>query len=192
MDDEPLPPPTKTTGEARLPGDPSVEDMIARIIRVDQAGEYGAKRIYEGQLAVLGRSPVGETLRHMADQEAAHLRDFDAVMNERRVRPTALQPLWHLAGFAIGAGTALMGERAAMACTVAVEEAIDEHYAKQAQYLGEDEQELRDLIVNARADEREHHDMALEAGAERTPFYRPMKDAIKAGTKLAIWLSERV
>ena len=137
MNDD-LPPPTKTTGETRLPGDPSVAAMIARIVRVDQAGEYGAKRIYEGQLAVLGRTPAGDTIRHMAEQEAAHLRDFDAALNDRRVRPTALQPLWHLAGFALGAGTALMGERAAMACTVAVEEAIYEHYAAQAAYLGED------------------------------------------------------
>ena len=149
MSDQP-PKVHKTTGETRLPGDPSVSEMIERIIRVDQAGEYGAKRIYEGQLVVLGKSPAGETIRQMAEQEAAHLRDFDAMVNARRVRPTALQPFWHIAGFALGAGTALMGERAAMACTVAVEEAIDEHYAKQAEYLGEDEKELRDLIVAAR------------------------------------------
>ena len=116
----------------------------------------------------------------------------DAARNARRVRPTALQPLWHLAGFALGAGTALMGERAAMACTVAVEEAIDEHYAKQAKYLGEDESELRDLIVAAREDEIEHRNTALEAGAERAPLFEPMRHAIKSGTKLAIWLSERV
>ena len=191
MNDD-LPPPTKTTGETRLPGDPSVAAMIARIVRVDQAGEYGAKRIYEVQLAVLGRTPAGYTIRHMAEQEAAHLRDFDAALNDRRVRPTALQPLWHLAGFALGAGTALMGERAAMACTVAVEEAIDEHYAAQAAYLGEDEKELRDLIVAARADEIDHRDTAIEAGAERAALYEPMRRAIKSGTKLAIWLSERV
>lgn len=191
MTDE-LPPPKKTTGETRLLGDPSVPEMIDRIIRVDQAGEYGAKRIYEGQLAVLGKSPVGDTIRHMAAQEAAHLKDFDAMLNARRVRPTALQPLWHLAGFALGAGTALMGERAAMACTVAVEEAIDEHYAQQAEYLGEDEKELRDLIVSAREDELDHRDTALEAGAERAALYEPMRRAIKSGTKLAIWLSERV
>jgi len=190
--DAPLPPPNETTGEDRLPGDPPVEAMIDRIIRVDQAGEYGAKRIYEGQLAVLGRTPAGETIRHMAEQEAQHLKQFDAVMNERRVRPTALQPLWHLAGFALGAGSALMGERAAMACTVAVEEAIDEHYAKQAAYLGKDEQALRDTIVAAREDELDHRDTALDAGAERAALYQPMKRAVKAGTRLAIWLSERV
>jgi ubiquinone biosynthesis monooxygenase Coq7 len=128
----------------------------------------------------------------MAEQEAAHLKDFDAMLNARRVRPTALQPIWHLAGFALGAGAALMGERAAMACTVAVEEAIDEHYAKQADYLGEDEKELRDLIVSAREDEIDHRDTALEAGAARAPLFEPMKHAIKSGTKLAIWLSERV
>jgi ubiquinone biosynthesis monooxygenase Coq7 len=191
MSDQP-PEVKKTSGETRLPGDPSVAEMVDRIIRVDQAGEYGAKRIYEGQLAVLGKTPAGETIRQMAEQEAAHLRDFDAMVNARQVRPTALQHLWHLAGFALGAGTALMGERAAMACTVAVEEVIDEHYAKQAEYLGEDEKELRDLIVAAREDEIEHRDTALEAGAELAPLFEPMRHAIKSGTKLAIWLSERV
>src|SRR3974390_122965 len=102
----------------RLPGDPSAERQIARMIRVDHAGEYGAKRIYDGQLAVLGRrkSAATKKILHMAEQEQRHLDAFEKLVIERRVRPTALSPLWHVAGFALGAATALLGERAAMAC----------------------------------------------------------------------------
>src|SRR5690348_799788 len=102
---------------ARLPGDRATADAIARMIRVDQAGEYGAARIYDGQLAVLKESAAASAVRHMAAQEKRHLERFDALVAERRVRPTALSPLWHVAGYALGAATALLGERAAMACT---------------------------------------------------------------------------
>ncbi|TDI60301.1 MAG: demethoxyubiquinone hydroxylase family protein, partial [Alphaproteobacteria bacterium] len=122
--------------KGRMPGDPDPEEMKRRMIRVDHAGEYGALRIYEGQLAVLGRRRVGEVIQKMADGERRHLAVFEKMIVERRVRPTLLSPLWHVAGFALGAGTALMGEKAAMACTVAVEEVIDEHYARQAEALG--------------------------------------------------------
>src|SRR6201987_708723 len=119
---------------------PDIESMI----RVDHAGEYGAVRIYEGQLAVLkrrkGADSSVETIEHMAAQEQRHLKAFDRLVNERRVRPTALEPVWRVAGFALGAATAVMGEKAAFACTVAVEEAIDEHYARQIEQLsGKDE-----------------------------------------------------
>ena len=114
-----------------LPNELPHEEQIARMIRVNHAGEYGAKRIYAGQLAVLGKSPCGDVLRHMAQQEHVHLDKFADMMAKRRVRPTALMPLWHVAGFALGAVTAFMGEKAAMACTVAVESVIDEHYAAQ-------------------------------------------------------------
>lgn len=161
------------------------------MIRVDHAGEYGAVRIYEGQMAVLGKSPVGVTLRQMADQEREHLEAFDRLVIDRRVRPTALTPLWHVAGFALGAGTALMGEKAAHACTVAIEEVIDGHYANQADQLGDDESELRDTIDRFRADEIAHRDEALEHGALEAPGYEVLTSAIKAGSRLAIWLSER-
>ena len=128
----------------------------------------------------------------MAAQEQAHLETFDRVLVERRVRPTLLSPLWSVAGYALGAGTALMGEKAAMACTVAVEEVIDEHYARQADALGEDEKDLRQVIVKARRDELDHRDAALERGAREAPGYAAMSAAIKAGSRLAIWLSERV
>ena len=182
----------RETGETRLPGDLSPEDMIARIIRVDHAGEMGAERIYAGQLAVLGKRKSAETIRKMAEQEAAHRKTFEELMIERQVRPTLLSPLWHVAGYALGAGTALLGERAAMACTAAVEETIDKHYAAQAAYLGDDEEELRDAVEEARADENAHREAAIEAGAERALGYEPMSAAIKAGTRFAIWLSERV
>jgi ubiquinone biosynthesis monooxygenase Coq7 len=182
----------KMTGEGRLPGDPTAREMVARTIRVDHAGEYGAKRIYQGQLAVLGRTRHGPVLRHMQEQEQVHLDYFSRQIGRRRVRPTALLPLWHVAGFVLGAGTALLGHRAAMACTVAVEEAIDEHYRAQSEALGEDEAELRGTIEKFRAEELEHRDIGLENEAEQAPAYRLLTAAIKAGCKVAIKVSERV
>ena len=128
----------------------------------------------------------------MYEQEKRHLEAFDRLLVERRVRPTLLQPLWHVAGFALGAATALLGERAAMACTVAVEEVIDRHYAEQAERLGEDEAELRATIEKFRADELEHKDEALAHGAEGAPGYEVLTAAVKAGSRLAIWLSTRI
>ena len=176
----------------RLPGDPSREEMIARILRVDHAGEHGAVRIYEGQLAVLGATPAGAVIRRMADQEQRHLAAFDRMLPERQVRPTVLAPLWHVAGFALGAATALMGERAAMACTVAVEEVIDEHYAAQSAQLGAEEPELKTLIDDFRREEIEHRDEGLAHGAEQAPGYEVLRAAIKTGSRLAIWLSTRL
>lgn len=175
-----------------LPNELSHEENISRMIRVNHAGEYGAKRIYAGQLAVLGKSKSGELIRHMAQQEQVHLDRFSELMAKRRVRPTALMPFWHVAGFALGAGTALLGEKAAMACTVAVESVIDEHYAEQEKELGEDEKELKESISKFRAEEKEHHDTALEQGAEESPFYDMLTGAIKLNTRLAIWLATRV
>jgi len=179
------------------PGDPDPRQLLERVIRVDQAGEFGAVRIYEGQLAALrwtGRlnGSAGRKIAVMARSEREHQRTFDRLLAERRVRPTALSPLWSLAGFALGAATALMGEKAAMACTVAVEETIEEHYATQAAALGDDEAELRTTIEKFRAEEIEHKDEALASGAEEAPGYRPLTAAIKAGSRLAIWLSTRI
>lgn len=181
----------KVTGEGRLPGDPTREELIERMIRVNQAGEFGAARIYAGQLRVLGKTPVAPILEEMAAQEQRHLDSFNRMIAERRVRPTALTPLWHVAGFALGAATAALGEKAAMACTVAVEEVIDEHYAKQAEKLGDDEAELRAAIEEFRADELEHRDTALQHDAENAPGYEVLSRAVKTGSRLAIWLSER-
>ena len=176
----------------RLPGELSREAETARMIRVDQAGEFGATRIYAGQLAILEGRAAGDVISHMAEQERVHLDKFDALMNRRRVRPTALAPVWHIAGYALGAATALMGEKAAMACTVAVEEVIDDHYTSQAERLGEHDTELKSLIEECRTDEVAHKEKALEEGAEETPGYPLLTGAIKAGSRLAIWLSERV
>jgi ubiquinone biosynthesis monooxygenase Coq7 len=182
----------RVTADDRLPGDPGPEARVKAMIRVDHAGEFGARRIYEGQLAVLGQGASGGTIRHMAEQEQEHLDAFDELVIERRVRPTVLTPLWHAAGFALGAGTALLGERAAMACTAAVESVIDEHYAKQAEALGEDEADLKAKIEKFRAEEQQHHDTAIDHGAEEAPAYELLSGAIKQGTRLAIWLSTRI
>ena len=177
----------------RLPGDPSKVELIARIIRVNQAGEYGAKRIYDGQLSVLGGTRDEGLLKEMARQEQVHLEAFDKLLVERRVRPTLLSPLWHLAGFALGAGTALLGREAAMACTAAVEEVIEEHYLNQASQLAvEDEPELQATIENFLNDEVEHKNTALNEGAERAFGYPFLSIAVKSSSRLAIWLSERI
>lgn len=182
---------TAKTAENRIPGDLTREQLLARILRVDQAGELGAVRIYQGQRAVLGKGRHGPILEKMARQEQHHLDTFTRLIGQRGTRPTIFAPIWHVAGFALGAGTALLGERAAMACTVAVEEAIDEHYAAQYAQLGEDEAELKATIEEFRLEELEHRDIGLANEAEKAPAYPLLSTAIKSGCKLAIWLSER-
>jgi len=180
------------SGLRRLPGDPSAKEMIARMIRVDHAGEYGAARIYAGQLAVLRPSAATTEIRRMAEQEQRHLAAFEDLIRKRRVRPTALSPFWYVTGYALGAATALLGERAAMACTVAIEEVIDAHYRGQIEVLGEAEPELKAKIEAYRSDEIAHRDAALAHGAAAAPGYEILSAAIKAGSRLAIWLSTRV
>jgi len=178
----------------RLPGHNARDNELARMIRVDHAGEHGAVQIYAGQIAVLGHTGSGETIRKMAAQEQEHLDRFDKLVVEHGVRPTALSPVWSVAGYTLGAVTALMGEKAAMACTAAVEEVIDEHYAKQAAALAKDDPENADFkrtIEKFRADEIAHRDTAIEHGAEQAPAYRLLSESIKAGCRLAIRLSER-
>lgn len=168
---------------------------LQRMIRVDQAGEFGATRIYAGQLAVMGdRGPHSAEIRHMAAQEAEHRAKFDALLVRRGVRPTALHPFWSAAGYALGAGTALLGPEAAMACTAAVETEIDRHYSEQLEKLeatGADP-ELAAMIEEFRAEELEHRDTAFAKGAERAPAYPLLAGAIRLGCRLAIKLSERV
>lgn len=175
---------------------PRISDEIASMIRVDHAGEYGAVRIYQGQLAVLGTSPAtrrsADLIRQMAAQEDAHLETFDRLIEERGVRPTVLAPIWDAAGYALGALTALMGEKAAMACTEAVEEVIDEHYAAQSEALKGRDAELEDVIEKFRADEIAHRDTARAEGARDAPAYPALKGLVKAGCRLAIALSKRV
>lgn len=165
----------------------------ARILRVDQAGEFGATRIYAGQMAVMGtRAPHATEVAGMAAQEEDHRARFDAMMAERGVRPTLLQPLWSVAGYALGAATALIGPEAAMACTAAIETEIDRHYSEQLEELGEDDPELGETIRQFRDDEREHRDAALAAGAAKAPAYPLLFNAIRLGCRAAIRLSERI
>lgn len=165
----------------------------ARMLRVDQAGEYGATRIYAGQLAVMGdRAPHAGEIAHMAEQEAAHRQKFDALIAQRGVRPTALQPVWSVAGYALGAATALIGPKAAMACTAAIETEIDRHYTQQLEELGDEDPELAATIREFRDDERAHKEAAIAAGAEQAPAYPLLSGAIRLGCRLAIRLSERI
>ncbi|QDM41027.1 demethoxyubiquinone hydroxylase family protein [Altererythrobacter sp. TH136] len=171
------------------------ESSTDRMIRVDQAGEYGATRIYAGQLAVMGnRAPHAGEIAAMARAEAVHKARFDAMMIERGVRPTALQPFWSIAGFAVGAATALIGPKAAMACTAAVEEEIDKHYSDQLDELERagDDSELTAMVAEFRDDEREHHAAAIAAGAESAPGYPLLSGAIRLGCRVAIRLAERI
>jgi len=182
----------KAAAPRRLPGDLEATAMLARLIRVDQAGEFGALQIYKGQLAVLRGSASEAPIREMAEAERRHLETFDRLLVERAVRPTALTPFWRAAGFLLGAGSALLSERHAMACTAAVEEVIDGHYRRQAARLGPDEAALRSTLEDFRADEAAHRDTALAHGAAEAPAYDRFAGAVRAGTRLAIWLSERL
>ncbi|MEA3066819.1 MAG: 3-demethoxyubiquinol 3-hydroxylase [Sphingomonadales bacterium] len=173
------------------PGDRRADS--ASMLRVDQAGEYGATRIYAGQLAVLRRNaPEAKLIARMAAQEERHLKRFNALIAARRVRPTALQPLWNVAGFALGAATAMMSEKAALACTDAVETVIDKHYGEQLKQLGKDDPELAGDIAEFRADELEHRDTARKAGAAQAVGYPLLTAAIRAGCRVAIELSKRI
>jgi 3-demethoxyubiquinol 3-hydroxylase len=166
---------------------------LASMVRVDQAGEYGATQIYAGQLAVLRRnSPSAKLVARMADQEKRHLDRFNAILADRGIRPTALQPIWKIAGFTLGATTALMSEKAAMACTEAVETEIDRHYGQQLDELGDDDPELASEIAQFRAEELEHRDIARDAGAAQAIAYPVLTAAIRAGCRVAIALSKRI
>ena len=179
---------------SQSPTDRRTEEML----RVDHAGEYGAVAIYRGQRAVFERLPhkarMTGLLREMEEGEQHHLAEFDRLLTERRVRPTALAPLWQAAGWGLGAATALMGEKAAMACTSAVESVIEGHYGEQAEEL-EARAESPDLAATFRQfreDELGHHDTAIAEGAEDAPGYRLMARVIRAGCLAAIKVSQKV
>ena len=173
------------------PGDR--RESTEAMIRVDQAGEYGAKRIYAGQLAILGdRHPAARAIGHMAHQEERHLAFFDRLIAERGVRPTLLQPIWNVAGFALGAATAALGPAAAMACTAAVETEIDKHYQHQLDQLGDSDPELSDAIRDFQAEELEHKEHALAAGAESAIGYPVLSAFIRLGCKVAIAAAQRI
>ena len=170
-----------------------------RIIRVDHAGEFGANMIYRGQLDVLKDTPEGPLIQHMWDQEKEHLRKFqNELIPNYSVRATALLPLWRIAGYGLGYGSALLGKNAAMACTTAVEEAIVEHYNEQLRDLLKEEngaethKEILEIIKKFRDEEQEHHDHGIDNGAEMAPAYKLMKQVIMTGCKVAVKVSERI
>ncbi|MGE3624153.1 MAG: demethoxyubiquinone hydroxylase family protein [Bdellovibrionales bacterium] len=181
----------KTAAEIRLPGDPPTEALLARMIRVDHAGEFGARRIYAGQLAALKDSPSCPAIRRMAQQEDRHLAAFEKLIVEKGIRPTIFHPVWHVAGYVLGFATAALGEKAAMACTVAVEETIVEHYQAQIARLGTKDPALKKMIARFCAEEDEHRHTGREHGAEGLPYYPLLRAFIRGGSKTAIWLSER-
>lgn len=186
---------TASNNTVTLPGE-TARDRAARMLRVDHAGEVAANRIYQGQLDVLKRLPQAQAstalIEEMAEKEAAHLSEFERLILARRVRPTALSPLWDVASYGLGVATALLGPRAAMACTVAVEEVICEHYQQQIDDLGADDPELSAIITQFRADEMAHRDTALAQEAQNAPAHGLLSNVIKAGCRLAIKISERI
>lgn len=165
---------------------------IERFLRVDHAGERAAQQIYKGQLAVLANHEMADEIRHMMDQEVEHLETFDSLLNERQVRPSLLDPLWGVAGFTLGVVTAAMGPKAAMACTIAVEEVIGEHYQKQADILGEDEPALQATVERFRDEELEHRDIAVEHDGREARHYSLLRKVIQRGCRAAIKIAEKV
>ena len=181
---------SNNSGTSKIKTDRSI---LEEIIRVDHAGEYGATRIYDGQIAVFGKnSKIGKTIQHMADQEQEHIQKFEELIVKNRVRPTALMPVWNVAGYALGVSTALLGEKAAMACTVAVETVIGNHYGEQLSLLEDDQKELKKTIKRFKADELEHHDIGIAHDAEKTPGYKVLSKVIELGCKTAIEISKKI
>lgn len=171
----------------------STKSKIDEIIRVNHAGELGADRIYAGQMAILGGTSKGPLIQHMWEQEKKHRQKFEELIPKHRIRPTVMVPIWNIAGFILGASTALMGDKAAMACTVAVETVIVEHYNDQIRTLIEDPEtnkELLETIKQFRDEEQEHHDTGIQEGAEQAPFYSTLTEVIKLGCKGAIAISK--
>lgn len=181
-----------TQRKRTLPGDRSGSKRLDEIIRVNHAGEYGAQQIYKGQMAILGKTEIGPLLAHMAEQEQAHLQFFEKELIQRRIRPTLLEPLWKVAGFALGVGTALMGKQAAMACTEAVEEVIIEHYQAQLDVLSDDEMALKAAIEQFKNEEDEHRQIGVDHDAHQSPAYSLLTQVIKTASRTAIKLSEKI
>jgi ubiquinone biosynthesis monooxygenase Coq7 len=167
---------------------------LHQAIRVNHAGEYGAKQIYAGQLAVFKLKKDIEMVKlieHMKSQEDVHFDYFNQKIIDEKVRPTLMQPIWQIASFALGFGTALMGKKAAMLCTVAVEEVIDEHYRDQIDNL-EINKDLKDKIEEFRQEELDHRDIALQNNAKDFCAHKPLSFLIKKASKLAIAISTKI
>lgn len=169
---------------------------LAEMLRVDHAGEFGAVQIYRGQRAIFDKAPAraaaAETIAAMEAGEAAHLETFNRLLAERKVRPTLLGPIWSAAGFGLGAVSALIGEKTAMAVTEAVEDVIERHYAAQAAELAPSDPALADTLARFREDELGHKREAEAQGAADAPGYAVLKAIVGAGCRLAIRLSEKI
>ncbi|MFZ4541867.1 MAG: demethoxyubiquinone hydroxylase family protein [Rickettsiales bacterium] len=174
-----------------LPGDFTPRNRNAAALRIDHAGEYGATRIYAGQLAMLKNHACASELKHMAAQEDIHLAAFNKLLPEHKVRPTALLPIWHIGGWLLGATTALLGAKAAMACTVAVEEVITQHYNEQLNN-GTVDTSIAPTIAKFRDEEMEHHAIGLKNDAEDAPLYASLTATVRGICRAAIWLSGRI
>jgi ubiquinone biosynthesis monooxygenase Coq7 len=174
------------------PGRGETLRRLAEILRVDHAGELGAVHIYRGQRAVLSGGRTGEALARMEAHEQAHLKRFEQLLAERKVRPTLLAPVWRVAGFALGAGTALLSEQAAHACTEAVETVIEAHYAGQIEELRRREPELASELSVFRDEELAHRDEAIAEGAHEAPAHGLLTAVIRAGCRAAIRISEQI
>ncbi len=163
-------------------------------LRVNHAGERAAQTIYQGQLAVLKNRPEATEIQHMMEQEIEHLETFETLLNDYKIRPSMLDPVWGAAGFILGAGTALMGPKAAMACTIAVEEVIGEHYDKQVKHLEhlDQEKELTSTLARFRDEELEHRDIAVDHDGRNAPAYPVLRSVIQMGCRTAIKIAERI
>lgn len=168
---------------------------LHKIIRVDHAGELGAKWIYEGQLRWIKDPEAKAEIQHMYDQELVHLDYFEAMIIHHKVRPTALMPLWKWIGRTAGAVSGALGSKAAMACTEAVEDVIDQHYAEQINQLETshpEEIELINSLKRFREDECNHRNTAAEYNQSPNMMKDVIKQIIKLGVKTAIKISKRV
>lgn len=179
-----------------MPNAKRTNPRIAEMLRVDHAGEYGAVAIYKGQKAVFGANPktkeMADQLQEMQDEEQKHLDAFDKLLVERNVRPTAMTPIWNVAGYGLGVVTALMGEKAAHACTEAVETVIEQHYGSQSEEIADVEPELAATFAEFREDELHHRDIAVEGGAKEAPGYGLLSRFIRQGCLAAIKITEKI
>ncbi|ACT57998.1 demethoxyubiquinone hydroxylase family protein [Hirschia baltica] len=180
-----------------MPRNRPLPKRTEEMVRVDHAGEYAAVAIYQGQRAVFeklhGKSRIVEQLTEMEAEEQHHLAAFDDLIQTKGVRPTAMTPIWGVAAYGLGVATALLGEKAAHACTEAVETVIEKHYDDQVKELeAEGETELSPMFAQFRDEEAAHKDLAVEEGAHEAPAYPLLSAFIKAGCRAAIKISEKV
>ena len=169
---------------------------LEEIIRVDHAGERGAIKIYEGQLLALKTIKQDENLKdkieEMKEQEKEHLEYFEKEIQKRKIKPTYLLPVWDLMSVALGFGSALLGKKAAMLCTISVEEVIDDHYQSQLKKIGDDQKDLKEKIEKFKMNKVDHKNIAYESGTTNKGLYSIMDKVIRTGSRIAITVSEKI